>query len=221
VQKYIRQNILGLVAIFLSLTAGAYAVTLAPPDSVVSSSIKNGEVKKPDLGNSAVTNSKLAANAVDSARVVDNSLTGQDINESSLILDVPTPPAPKVSAIDPADIALTSSYQAVNTVNVTVPNSMTLVATSDNVLAVASGGVVKCRISHTDTLGLFGNDAAPLEVIVGNTATAPVDFTLPATGGFLAAYAPNDPWRVSVECKSATSGSSWSRGTLAVWGTGS
>jgi hypothetical protein len=37
------------LALFAALAGGAYAVTKAPKDSVVSASIKNGQVKPPDL----------------------------------------------------------------------------------------------------------------------------------------------------------------------------
>ena len=74
ISSYLRDNVLGLVAIFLALSAGAYAVQKAPKNSVVSKSIRDGQVKAPDL----------AADSVDSTKVVDNSLTGADIEESSL-----------------------------------------------------------------------------------------------------------------------------------------
>jgi hypothetical protein len=64
VGEHIRNNIYGLVAIFIALTASAYAVSAAPKNSVTSKSIKNGQVKTKD--------------------VADDSLTGTDINESTL-----------------------------------------------------------------------------------------------------------------------------------------
>jgi hypothetical protein len=42
-------NVMATIAVFIALGAGAYAVTKAPRNSVVSSSIKNGQVKPPDL----------------------------------------------------------------------------------------------------------------------------------------------------------------------------
>jgi hypothetical protein len=69
--------IVSVLALFVSLSAGAYAVTKAPRDSVVSKSIKNGKVK--------------------SADVKDDGLTGTDIRESTLELvsgdGAPTGPA--------------------------------------------------------------------------------------------------------------------------------
>jgi hypothetical protein len=71
---FMRSNVLGLVAIFIALTGSAFAVQTAEKNSVTSKSIKDGQVKNTDL----------AADAVDSSKVVDNSLTGADIQESSL-----------------------------------------------------------------------------------------------------------------------------------------
>ena len=62
--QHIRDNIYGLLAVFIALTAGAYAASQAPKNSVTSKSIKNGQVKTED--------------------VADDSLTGVDINESTL-----------------------------------------------------------------------------------------------------------------------------------------
>jgi hypothetical protein len=67
-------NVISTLCLFLLLGGGAYAITRAPKNSVVSKSIKNGQVKTKDL----------AKNAVSGAKVADNSLSGADINESSL-----------------------------------------------------------------------------------------------------------------------------------------
>ena len=53
-------NVMATIAVFIALGAGAWAVTKAPRNSVVSSSIKNGQVKKADLKDGAVAPAKLA-----------------------------------------------------------------------------------------------------------------------------------------------------------------
>lgn len=84
VVQLLRTQALGLVALLLVLTGGAaYAATVAK-DSVVSRSIKNGQVKKADLKNGAVSTEKLAPDAVGTAQVGGNALTGSDIDESTL-----------------------------------------------------------------------------------------------------------------------------------------
>jgi len=73
ISRYIRTNILGFAAIFLALGGIAVATGLKK-NSVKSKQIKDGQVQNVDL----------AAGAVDSSKVADNSLTGSDIDESSL-----------------------------------------------------------------------------------------------------------------------------------------
>jgi hypothetical protein len=72
-RRFARGNVLGLVAIFLALGGVAWAAT-APRNSVVSKSIKDGQVRSADLQTDSVDGSKIA----------DDSVTGQDVSEASL-----------------------------------------------------------------------------------------------------------------------------------------
>jgi hypothetical protein len=69
----LRNNVLGLVAIFIALGAGAYAAGL-PKDSVKAKQIKAG----------AVGNSELGSDAVTSEKVADGSLLGADFAAGQL-----------------------------------------------------------------------------------------------------------------------------------------
>ena len=78
-RAHFRQQFVGYLALFVALGGSAYAAATIGPsniqnDAVRSRHIKNGEVKNPDL----------AANSVGSGKVIDNSLTGADIKESTL-----------------------------------------------------------------------------------------------------------------------------------------
>lgn len=83
--RLVRAQGLAMLALVLLISGGtaAYAATVAK-NSVVSSSIKNGQVKTPDLANGAVTSPKLGLNAVNGDHVADDSLKGTDVDESSL-----------------------------------------------------------------------------------------------------------------------------------------
>jgi hypothetical protein len=70
---HLRSNLVGYIALFIALSAGAYAAGL-PRNSVKSKQIKDGQVKLADL----------AQDSVDGSKVVDDSLTGADIRESTL-----------------------------------------------------------------------------------------------------------------------------------------
>ena len=87
VAAYLRQNVLGLVAIFLALSAGAYAVQKAPKNSVVSKSIKDGQVKNPDLGAAAVTADKLADGVVGLGKLDFDAATQAELNSTQATAD--------------------------------------------------------------------------------------------------------------------------------------
>jgi hypothetical protein len=53
--------IISLFALVISMSAGAYAVVIAPKNSVLTSSIKDGNVKSADIKNGAVTKKKVGA----------------------------------------------------------------------------------------------------------------------------------------------------------------
>jgi len=84
IRSHLGRNLIAYLALFVALTGtSAYAA-----NTVFSADIVNGEVKTPDLAAAAVTDNKLGADAVTSAKVLDNSLKGDDIQESSLALDL-------------------------------------------------------------------------------------------------------------------------------------
>ena len=72
-------TIIAVIALVLALGGTALAVTKAPKNSVVSKSIKNGQVKKKDLANGAVTAEKVADGAVNGAKLADGSVGGADL----------------------------------------------------------------------------------------------------------------------------------------------
>jgi hypothetical protein len=88
-------NLMSTLAVFLVVAGGtAFAAGLAP-NSVNSKSVKDNALKSIDLKDGkavstddvidgSLTGTDLADSSVDSAKVVDDSLTGADINESTL-----------------------------------------------------------------------------------------------------------------------------------------
>lgn len=92
IRSHLRSNVIGYVALFVALTAGAYAAGLKK-NSVTSKAIKNGGVTRADL----------AANSVDSSKVADGSLTAGDFG-GTLPQGEQGPPGPPGSPDTGAEI---------------------------------------------------------------------------------------------------------------------
>ena len=107
IRSYLRSNLLGLVAIFIALGGVAWGASTVRRNTVVSKSIKNGQVKRKDLGRSAVNSAKVADDSLTGADIANDSLTGADIAESSLdtnvlqarLSGVPCPDGQAVSSV--------------------------------------------------------------------------------------------------------------------------
>jgi len=83
--RLVRAQGLAVLALVILISGGtaAYAATVAK-NSVVSRSIKDGQVKTVDLKNGGVTGLKLGLNAVTGDHVADDTIKGADVDESSL-----------------------------------------------------------------------------------------------------------------------------------------
>jgi hypothetical protein len=73
-----------VAALVVALAGTAIAVTKAPKNSVVSKSIKNGQVKESDLGSSAVTSAKLAEGAVNSGKLAEGAVSSGKLAEGAV-----------------------------------------------------------------------------------------------------------------------------------------
>jgi len=80
----VRTQCLGLLALVLVLTGGAAYAASVVKDSVVSRSIKNGQVKTVDLMDGAVTKEKVGDGSLGGIDIQDDTITGADVNESTL-----------------------------------------------------------------------------------------------------------------------------------------
>jgi hypothetical protein len=86
IREFLRHNVLGLVAIFITLSGTAYAVDgpLAGQNQVGSEDIIDAEVQNADLGTNSVSGSKVFPSTLTGSDVATSSLTGSDIGADSL-----------------------------------------------------------------------------------------------------------------------------------------
>ena len=96
IHDHIRSNVVGYVALFIALSGTAYAIDgpLPGQNQVGSQDIINSEVRSEDIGGTQVRNSDLGLGAVTTGKIADggvqtldvlnNNLTGADVNEASL-----------------------------------------------------------------------------------------------------------------------------------------
>jgi hypothetical protein len=77
--RHLRSNAIAYAALFFALGAGAYAVTKAPKNSVVSKSIKNGQVKAADVGSGQIGSAAIGNGEVRSEDVANGEIGAQDL----------------------------------------------------------------------------------------------------------------------------------------------
>jgi hypothetical protein len=79
--------VISIFALVIAMSAGAYAATIAPKNSVVSKSIKNKNVKSADIKPGAVKVKQLGGNAVDTSKIADGTVGSADIGDGQVGLD--------------------------------------------------------------------------------------------------------------------------------------
>jgi len=93
---FLRNNCVGLLALFVALGGTSYAAVKLPKNSVGSAQIKSGAVNTSELRNRAVKNADLGSGAVTGSKIKGNSVTSSKIKPGSLLIsDFKTGELPK------------------------------------------------------------------------------------------------------------------------------
>jgi hypothetical protein len=147
-------NVVATLGVFLALGGSALAVTYAADNSVLSRSIKNGQVRTQDVFDGGVARADLAPGAVGGEQVQDDSLTGADVQESTLG-EVPAAALGGLGrygfsgSCDPE----TTAFVPCSVVNVDLQNPARVLVIGTALAHVASGddrrGEGYCRIGTT------------------------------------------------------------------------
>jgi hypothetical protein len=121
IRTYLRQNVLGLVAIFIALSGTAYATHPGGQNTIGSADIIDAQVKEADIGQGAVASDEVkndsilpgdvAPNSLTSGRILDATLTGVDVNDNSLKgVDIDESTLTNIGGGGPAGGDLTGAY---------------------------------------------------------------------------------------------------------------
>jgi hypothetical protein len=153
--RFLRGNLIALLALFIALGGTTYAATALAPNSVGTKQLKKN----------AVTNPKIKANAVTGAKVANNSIKGADILESSLGI---VPNAAKLGGVVAGSYVKSGSV-ASGALSGTYPNpgladgSVTSTKIAAGAVALSKIGIIPSARANTQ--------AATLQSIPNNSVT--------------------------------------------------
>src|SRR3954468_12420725 len=184
IREHLRSNIVGYVALFVALTGGT-AYALDGSNTVFSDDIVNGQVKGADLDSDSVGTPKIIDGGVRSADVLDDTLSGSDINESTLGT---VPQAQNAGTLDSQDSThfgvgiMGGRMNAVTAGEAGNRPPIGLSTTTGSFVAPSAGSFVArdLRISLTSNLGAA--QTRSFAFVTGGAATA-LACTVPANQG--------------------------------------
>lgn len=165
-------NVVSFLALFVALSAGAYAETTLPANSVGAPQLKANAVTPRKIAANAVTHGKIAFQAVTGTQVAPGTLTGANIDLATL---------GKVPSAAVADSASVARVKTVTSAGTAVAGSgVTATASCDPGLTVVGGGA---KLSNEDNQ--LVNDSYPS----GTTGWTVDVFASSSGGGAFTVYA--------------------------------
>jgi hypothetical protein len=170
-------NVTAFVALFVALSAGSYAAISLPANSVGTKQIRAKAVKSVKLATKAVTGPKIAANAVDSSKVKNGSLTGADINVTTLG-KVPSALAADTAGAAPISRVKTTIVPGTSRPNAGNPPIDAATAGCDQGLIVVGGGVQVNDPADQITIDSAPNGTAAWSARVANFGASTPGFTV-------------------------------------------
>ena len=169
--------VISLFALLIATSTGAYAVTIAPKNSVVSKSIKNQEVRTKDLAASAVSTEKMRNSSVNGAKIADGAVGGADIGAGQVNLDhLSTAAKTSLSQGGPAysrhfetGVPLPTSLTPMASIN--LPAGSYVLTSKAQIDTSNAGDIVECRLvagTGTDQSFVQGGSSHQSQIITNS-----------------------------------------------------
>jgi hypothetical protein len=149
-------NVIASLALFIALGGVSYAATIAPKNSVRSSSIKNGQVKTADLANNAVTSAKIKNGQVAAADMA-TSLRA-DLNDAATLngksaAAIQAGTSDVRQALGTRTFSGTSPSSTLNTVTLPLPAGTWLLHFGGHAIAGASSPAEHMSVTYGSFVG--------------------------------------------------------------------
>ena len=164
--------VISLFALLVAMSTGAYAaVTIAPNNSVVSKSIKNGNVQTEDLAEQAVTKGKLKKASVNGAKILDGSVGTKDIaSEAKTAL---SHGGPAYSTHFETGVAIPTTITTM--ASLSLPAGAYVLISKAQIDTNVGGDIIDCDLvdglGHKDTSFVQSGTFAATQIITNNLVT--------------------------------------------------
>jgi hypothetical protein len=188
--RHIRQNAVAWLALFVALGGtGAYAANTIGTGDIIDDQVTSADVRDDTLVFGGLAAQDLGPGSVRSSEVLDNSLTGTDINEATLNL----PPTTTATFAGQGNVQVSSSFTKI--VGKTLPAGSYAIAATANIRTAQSSDTTSrdtvCELRNTS--GAFiggGGDRRPAEVGTHSTISLSMNggVQVPAGGGEVGLY---------------------------------
>jgi hypothetical protein len=164
--------VISLFALLVAMSTGAYAAaTIAPDNSVVSKSIKNGNVQTEDLAGHAVTKGKLEKASVNSAKILDGSVGTKDIASAATTALSHGGPAYSRHFETGVPIPTTVTTMA----SLSLPAGAYVLISKAQIDTNLGGDIIDCDLvdglGHKDTSFVQSGNFAATQIITNNLVT--------------------------------------------------
>lgn len=155
IRTHLRSNVVGYAALFLALTSPAWGRAVLEPDSVGSRQIRDGQVKREDIGTSQVRSDHIRNRQVAAEDI--GRLDGLNLADDAAIAFGPR--GARLSGHFP-DVQLDGGLVTTGSIASGLAPARVLISPAGNISLLGSSGNGRLELFESDATGSPGADAA-------------------------------------------------------------